>query len=104
GVLFEQAMSQRAATWPSLASILTGLYPSVHGVTENGYGFPHQAHTLPKVLHASGYRTAAFLSNMCDANHQGWDDFACTGGRRGQTGADDPHTAARGGGAHTRLL
>src|SRR4051794_19801717 len=80
GVRFDAAMSQRAATWPSLASVLTGLYPSAHGVAENGYGFPDDLPTLPKLLHAAGYRTAAFLSNMCRANHQGWDDFACSGG------------------------
>ena len=26
----------------------------------------------------------AFLSNMCQANHQGWDDFACAGGQDGK--------------------
>lgn len=85
GVTFDAAMAQRAATWPSLASLLTGLYPSAHGVAENGYGFPDGLPTLPKVLHAAGYRTAAFLSNMCDANHQGWDAFACSGGQDGKT-------------------
>jgi arylsulfatase A-like enzyme len=85
GVLFESAMAQRAATWPSLASLLTGLYPSGHGVAENGYGFPDELPTLPKVLHGAGYRTAAYLSNMCEANHQGWDDFACSGGQDGKT-------------------
>jgi arylsulfatase A-like enzyme len=85
GVLFEAAMAQRAATWPSLASLLTGLYPSAHGVAENGYGFPDDLPTLPKVLHGAGYRTGAFLSNMCDANHQGWDGFACSGGEDGKT-------------------
>jgi arylsulfatase A-like enzyme len=85
GVRFESAMAQRAATWPSLGSLLTGLYPSAHGVAENGYGFPDDLPTLPKLLHAAGYRTGAFLSNMCDANHQGWDDFACTGGQDGKT-------------------
>jgi arylsulfatase A-like enzyme len=85
GVVFDQAMSQRAATWPSLASVLTGLYPSGHGVDENGYGFPDDLPTLPKLLHAAGYRTAAFLSNMCDANHRGWDDFGCAGGKDGKT-------------------
>jgi arylsulfatase A-like enzyme len=85
GVLFENAMAQRASTWPSLASLLTGLYPSAHGVVENGYGFPNDLPTLPKLLHAAGYRTGAFLSNMCQANHQGWDDFACAGGQDGKT-------------------
>src|SRR5207302_7205834 len=69
GVAFDRAFSQRAATWPSLASVLSGLYPSGHGVDENGYGFPDDLPTLPKLLHAAGYRTGAFLSNMCDANH-----------------------------------
>jgi arylsulfatase A-like enzyme len=85
GVVFEQALSQRASTWPSLASLLTGLYPSGHGVVENGYGFPDDLPTLPKMLHGAGYQTGAFLSNMCDANHQGWDAFACAGGQDGKT-------------------
>lgn len=84
GVLFENAMSQRASTWPSLASVLTGLYPTGHGVNENGYGFPDGLPTLPKLLHAAGYQTGAFLSNMCKANHQGWDDFSCSGGQDGK--------------------
>src|SRR6185295_12971287 len=85
GVVFENAMSQRASTWPSLASVLTGLYPSGHGVNENGYGFPDGVPTLPRLLHAAGYQTGAFLSNMCKANHQGWDDFSCSGGEDGKT-------------------
>ncbi len=84
GIVFEQAMAQRAETWPSLGSLLTGLYPSGHGVVANGYGFPDDLPTLPKLLHGAGYRTGAFLSNMCKANHQGWDDFACSGGRDGR--------------------
>jgi arylsulfatase A-like enzyme len=85
GVTFDNAMSQRASTWPSLASLLTGLYPSGHGVNENGYGFPDELPTLPKLLHGAGYQTAAFLSNMCQANHQGWDAFACSGGQDGKS-------------------
>ena len=85
GVVFEQALAQRASTWPSLASLLTGLYPSGHGVAENGYGFPDELPTLPKLLHGAGYQTGAFLSNMCKANHQGWDAFACAGGQDGKT-------------------
>lgn len=88
GVVFDRAFAQRAATWPSLASLLSGLYPSGHGVEENGYGFPDDLPTLPKLLHAAHYRTAAFLSNMCDANHQGWDTFGCSGGKDGRTVQD----------------
>jgi choline-sulfatase len=85
GVLFEHAAAQRASTWPSLATVLTGLYPRGHGVIENGYGFPDDLPTLPKLLHGAGYRTGAFLSNMCQANHQAWDRFACSGGQDGKT-------------------
>jgi choline-sulfatase len=85
GILFQSAMAQRASTWPSLASLLTGLYPTGHGVAENGYGFPDDLPTLPKLLRAAGYQTGAFLSNMCQANHQGWDAFACSGGQDGKT-------------------
>lgn len=85
GIAFEAAMAPRAATWPSLASLFTGLYPSGHGVQENGYGYPDEVPTLPKILQGAGYRTGAFLSNMCKANHQGWDAFGCTGGQDGKT-------------------
>jgi arylsulfatase A-like enzyme len=85
GVRFESAMAPRASTWPSLASVLTGLYPVAHGVLENGYAFPDGLPTLPKLLRDGGYETAAFLSNMCKANHRGWDAFACSGGQDGKT-------------------
>ena len=84
GVRFERAMAPRASTWPSLATVLTGLYPSGHGVVENGYALPDELPTLPLQLRQAGYRTGAFLSNMCKANHQGWDSFACAGGADGR--------------------
>ncbi len=81
GIQFEDASAPRSITWPSLASVLTGLYPSGHGVIQNGYELPDDLPTLPKLLRDSGYSTAAFLSNMCRANHQGWDEFRCSQGR-----------------------
>jgi arylsulfatase A-like enzyme len=80
GVRFADANAPRALTWPSLATMLTGLYPSSHGVIDNGRGLADAQPALPLLLRAAGYRTAAFLSNMCRANHQGWDHFACAGG------------------------
>lgn len=85
GARFAHATAPRAATWPSLASVLTGLYPSGHGLIENGYEFPNDLETLPKILQRAGYRTGAFLSNMCQANHQGFDELACSGGQDGKT-------------------
>jgi arylsulfatase A-like enzyme len=80
GTLFELAMAPRASTWPSLGSVLTGLYPSGHGLVSNGYAFADGQTQLSAVLGGAGYRTGAFLSNMCSANHQGWEAFACGGG------------------------
>lgn len=85
GVTFERATAPRALTWPSLASVLTGLYPSGHGVIENGYELPADVPTLPLELQKAGYTTGAFLSNMCRAGHRGWDAFKCSGGRDGRT-------------------
>jgi|CXWL01.1.fsa_nt_gi arylsulfatase A-like enzyme len=85
GARFAHATAPRAATWPSLGSVLTGLYPSGHGLIENGYSFADELDTLPEVLKRAGYRTGAFLSNMCQANHQGFDDLVCSGGQDGKT-------------------
>lgn len=85
GVRFAQAKAPRALTWPSLATVLTGLYPSGHGVFENGYELPEGLPTLPLLLDAAGYRTAAFLSNMCRAGHRGWEVLRCSQGRDGRS-------------------
>jgi arylsulfatase A-like enzyme len=80
GVRFQRPTAPRAATWPSLATVLSGLYPSGHGVAENGYHFPDDVDTLPEILQHSGYQTGRFLSNMCNANHTGWDVGFCSKG------------------------
>ena len=80
GVRFQRPTAPRATTWPSLATVLTGLYPSGHGVVHNGYHFPDEVETLPEILQANGYRTGRFLSNMCNANHTGWDAGYCSKG------------------------
>ena len=58
----------------------TGQFPSHHGLIQNGYELRPDQATLSKLLQEAGYETAAFLSNMCQANHQGWDTFSCAGG------------------------
>lgn len=85
GTRFETAMAPRAITWPSLASAMTGLYPTGHGVAQNGYNFPDDVPTLVKLLAPEGYQTGAFLSNMCSANHQGWDTRYCSRSVDGRT-------------------
>lgn len=78
GVRFERAMAPRAMTWPSLGSVLTGLYPSGHGLILNGYEFRREFPTLPVILRGAGYRTGTFLSNMCQAGHQGLERRYCS--------------------------
>jgi arylsulfatase A-like enzyme len=84
GARFERAMAPRGATWPSLATVLTGLYPTGHGVIRNGYEFPDEVPTLPKILREAGYQTGAFINNMQRANHQGWDEFSFARGSEGR--------------------
>lgn len=80
GVHFVNATAPRAITWPSLASVLTGLYPSAHGVYENGYELADDIPTLAKLLQSQGYQTGRFLSNMCSANALGWSKSFCSKG------------------------
>ena len=48
-----------AWTLPSVASILTGLYPAQHGATDYDRGVAEGAETIAEVLARAGYRTAA---------------------------------------------
>ncbi len=95
GVRFEQAHAQAPWTGSSLASILTGLYPSAHGVTTNpvhtgGKVFSSailsdRVFTLPEAMQAGGYRTAAFVTNeFLDSKlgfAQGYDTYRILRGR-----------------------
>ena len=59
-VRFEWAFSQAPNPPPSQTSILTGLYPSTHGMVFDEDRVPEQVVTLAEVLAARGYRTAGF--------------------------------------------
>jgi arylsulfatase A-like enzyme len=84
GVVFENASAPRSLTWPSLTSILTGLYPSGHGVLENGWQLAPDLDTLATRLKQAGYVTGAFLGNMCGAELAGFDAYSCTAGQDGK--------------------
>jgi choline-sulfatase len=64
GVLFENAVAQVPLTPPSHASMLTGVYPTVHQVRDVG-GFTLSAShpTLAKILAGKGWSTAAFVGS-----------------------------------------
>jgi arylsulfatase A-like enzyme len=59
GVVFENAFSQTNWTLPSVASLMTGLYPSRHGIRGNQRLLPDSTHLAP-LMARSGYLTAAF--------------------------------------------
>lgn len=64
GVLHERAFATSSWTWPSTASILTGLLPYEHGVVSNqacNLDFAYE--TLAEVLQRRGYTTAAISCN-----------------------------------------
>jgi arylsulfatase A-like enzyme len=77
--LFEQAVAQASWTRPSVTSVLTGLEPLAHGVQTLDDRLADAAVTLPEILHAAGYRTAAFSTNLHVTPEtglaQGFDDF-----------------------------
>jgi arylsulfatase len=79
GVNFERAFSQASWTRPSVATILTAQYPSVHRTEHKMDILPNGAETLAEVLKAQGYWTAAFTTNINVAPifnfQQGFDEF-----------------------------
>jgi arylsulfatase A-like enzyme/tetratricopeptide (TPR) repeat protein len=62
GVLFSQAASPAPLTLPSHSSIMTGLYPTYHGVRLNGTtALSQEQTTLAEALSDNGYQTGAFV-------------------------------------------
>jgi len=92
GVVFTRATATAPWTAPSMASIMTGLYPVSHGV-KNGlfkYGkvynqeILHERYsTLAEVLRAGGYTTFGAVANIHMTKDlgfaQGFDFYYCTG-------------------------
>lgn len=64
GVTFTRAFATRGQTHPSLASMLTGLYPATHGLQKNGDTLAQHHATLAQLLKKQGYQTAAFCSSL----------------------------------------
>jgi choline-sulfatase len=62
GILFEDAVCQSPLTPPSHASMLTGVYPTVHKVRNTGGFVLESRHTtLAEILQQQGWDTAAFI-------------------------------------------
>ena len=61
GIRFTQAFTPSPITNTSHTSILTGLLPSTHGVTDFGVPLTSSHPTWAELLHEHGYHTAAFI-------------------------------------------
>ncbi len=78
GTLFEHAYASNPVTQASHSTILTGVYPLVHGVRDNGlFRLPEARDTLAELLKARGYATAAAVGGFPltaeFGTHQGFD-------------------------------
>ena len=58
GFRYERAHPQSVVCMPSRSTMITGQYPSTHGVWMNGVALPQDAPSVAAVLHDAGYRTA----------------------------------------------
>ena len=79
GVVFENSQAQSPWTRASVASVLTGLWPQVHGTNGDDDALSEDAVTLAEALKSLGYRTAAVTGNGNAARiagfAQGFDHF-----------------------------
>jgi tetratricopeptide (TPR) repeat protein len=65
GARFQNVFAQSPLTLPSHSSILTGTYPTYHGVRDNGrFRLPADMETLAEILKGAGYSTAAFVGGF----------------------------------------
>ena len=89
GVQFERAYTVLPVCTPARASMLTGLYPHRHGITENDgrfggrEGLGRQDRLISHALADAGYRCAYFgkwhLSNQSSAQDFGFEGFSLPG-------------------------
>jgi len=64
GTRFAKNFAQASWTRPSVATILTGLYPSSHGAVHKADLLPDRVDTVAEALTFFGYRTVGFPNNV----------------------------------------
>jgi len=79
GLRFANTFSQASWTRPSVATILTGLYPASHGAVHKADILPDRVDTLAELLARGGYHTVGFADNVNVSGafnfQQGFDEF-----------------------------
>jgi N-acetylglucosamine-6-sulfatase len=98
GIYFRNAFCTTSLCSPSRASILSGLYAHVHGVSNNFTEYPVDMPTWPRSLQATGYQTAYIgkyhMGEDNDDPRPGFDHFIT---HRGQGKYWDNEFRANGG-------
>jgi arylsulfatase A-like enzyme len=62
-LLFDKVSAQSPWTMPSMASLLTSLYPPTHGCLDRTHALPCETPYLPEILSAHGYDTLLVSAN-----------------------------------------
>jgi len=79
GTTFTRATAQENWTKPSVATLLTGLYPSSHTAQSERAVLPPEARLLSEYLHEQGFTTACFIANGYVSDtfgfRRGWDVY-----------------------------
>ncbi|HEX4351268.1 MAG TPA: sulfatase, partial [Polyangiales bacterium] len=77
--VFENAQSTEGSTKPALASLLTGLYPTSHGVKGRDARLADEALLVSEAFKQAGFATAGFVSDAYLSAQfgfdQGWDQY-----------------------------
>ncbi len=60
GMMFNQSYVANPVCMPNRASLFTGMYPSAHGLRENGIPLDPNIPVLPEIMRQHGYTTASF--------------------------------------------
>ncbi len=80
--VYEEAHTPSTWTRPSVATMLTGLYPSVHRAMHESDALEEWPVLLPEILHEAGYGALCVTSNHQVSQHagfnQGYDAFIFT--------------------------
>ncbi len=71
-VRFERAYAAAGWSKPSIASLISGLYPQQHAAQFPRSKLPDSVDTLAEILKREGYRTAAVISNVHLQRSQGF--------------------------------
>lgn len=99
GVLFENSFAAANWTGASLASILTGLYPTCHGYTNLRYYLDDDVEDGASLLRQHGYHTICFSNNMYLSSRtgmsRGFDEFYYQGQKEKNT-LPPPRKSVRG--------